>query len=112
VYDNFDYREGVKHQLISNHVEMRSVITGKVLRGTDIPSGRLKKSILYREVLLIIEDLLYSPGVVIYDETTAMIDAYFIAEVIQTAYLESVKSIFAKSDIPYPSMLLVELLKL
>jgi hypothetical protein len=36
VYDNFDYREGVKHQLISNHAEMRSVTTGKVFRGADI----------------------------------------------------------------------------
>ncbi|PVH69825.1 hypothetical protein DL98DRAFT_622046 [Cadophora sp. DSE1049] len=91
---------------------MRSVTTGKVFRGADIPSDRLKKLMLYREVLLIIEDLLYSLGAVVYDETAAKIDAYFIAEAIRIVYPESVKSIFSKSDIPYPSMLVVELLEL
>jgi hypothetical protein len=95
VYDNFDYREGVKYQLISNHVEMRIVITGKVFRGADIPVCGLKKSMLYREVLLIIEDLLHSLGVTVYDETATKIDAYFIVKAIRTVYLESVKSIFA-----------------
>jgi hypothetical protein len=41
VYDNFDYREGVKHQLMSNYAEMRYVTTGKVFRGADIPLGGL-----------------------------------------------------------------------
>jgi Family of unknown function (DUF6589) len=112
VYDNFDYREGVKHQLISNHAEMRSVTTGRVFRGADIPSGGLKKSMLHREVPLTIEDLLYSPGAAVYDEIAAKIDAYFILEAIRTAYPESVKSIFSKSDSPYPSMPAVELLEL
>ena len=112
MYDNFDYREGVKHQLISNHAEMRSVTTGKVFRGADIPPGGLKKSMLHRKVPLTIEDLLYSPGAAVYDETASKIDAYFIAEAIRIAYPESVKSIFSKSDIPYPSMPAVELLDL
>lgn len=112
MYNNFDYREGVKHQLISNYAEMRSVTTGKVFRGADIPSGGLTKLMLHREVLLTIEDLLYSPGAAVYDETAAKIDTYFIAEAIRTAYLEAIKSIFSKSDIPYPSMLVVELLEL
>ena len=75
MYDNFDYREGVKHQLISNHAEMRSVTTGRVFRGADIPSGGLKKSMLHREVPLTIEDLLYSPGAAVYDEIAAKIAA-------------------------------------
>ncbi|KAH7119247.1 hypothetical protein EDB81DRAFT_815518 [Dactylonectria macrodidyma] len=112
VYDNFDYREGVKHQLISNHAEMRSVTTGKVFRGADIPPGGLRKSMLHREVPLTIEDLLYSPGAAIYDETAAEIDTYFIAEAIRATYPKSVKSIFSKSDIPFPPMPIVELLGL
>ncbi|RSL42675.1 hypothetical protein CEP51_016454 [Fusarium floridanum] len=112
VYDNFDYREGVKHQLISNHAEMRSVTTGKVFRGVDISQGGLRKSMLHREVPLTIEDLLYSPGAALYDETAAEIDTYFIAEAIRTAYPKSVKSIFAKSDNPFPAMPTVELLEL
>jgi hypothetical protein len=74
---------------------MRSIITGKVFRGTYIPSGELKKLILYREVLLIIEDLLYSPDIAVYNETAAKINAYFIAEAIRIAYPESVESIFS-----------------
>jgi hypothetical protein len=110
VYDNFDYREGVKHQLISNHAEMRLVTMGKVFRGADIPLGGLKKSMLHYEVPLTIEDLLYSPSAAVYDKTAANIDTYFIVEAIRTAYPESVKSIFAKSNITYPTMLAVELL--
>jgi hypothetical protein len=112
VYDNFDYREGVKHQLISNHAEMRSVTTGKVFRGADIPPGGLRESMLNREVPLTIEDLLYSPGAALYDETAGEIDTYFIAEAIRTAYPKSVKSIFVKSDNPFPAMPTVELLDL
>ncbi|PVH68575.1 hypothetical protein DL98DRAFT_630189 [Cadophora sp. DSE1049] len=112
MYDNFDYREGVKHQLISNHAEMRSVTTGKVFKSVNILSGGLKKSMLHHEVPLTIEDLLYSPGAAVYNETAAKIDAYYIAEAIRTAYPESVKSIFANSDIPYPSIPAVELLEL
>ena len=61
---------------------------------------------------LTIEDLLYSLGTVVYDETAARIDAYFIAEAIRTAYPQSVKSIFFKSNILYPSIPAIELLKL
>jgi hypothetical protein len=112
MYDNFDYREGVKHQLISNHTEMRSVTTGKVFRGADIPSGGLKKSMLHREVPLTIEDLLYSPGTAVYDQTTVSIDTYVIAEAIRAAYPESVQSIFANSSITYPAMPAVEFSRL
>ena len=111
MYNNFDYQEGVKYQLISNHVEICSITTKKVFRGTDIPLGRLKKSMLYYKVLLIIEDLLYSPSTVVYHETATNINTYFIAEAIRTAYLELVKSIFTKSNITYSAMLAVELLE-
>ena len=111
VYDNFDYREGVKHQLISHHAEMRSVTTGKVFIGTDIPPGGLRKSMLHREVPLTIMDLVRSPAAVSYDETAAKIDTYFIAEAIRAAYPESVKSIFSKTDVPFPAMASVELLE-
>jgi hypothetical protein len=85
--------------------------TGKVFRGANIPLGELKKSMLYRKVPLTIEDLLYSLGAIIYNETAANIDNYFITEAIQTAYPESVKSIFAKSNITYPAMPAVELVE-
>ena len=65
----------------------------------------------YRSTLTI-EDLLYSPGAAVYDETAAKIDAYFIAEAIRTAYPQSVESIFSKSNILYPSMPAIELLEL
>ena len=82
MYNNFDYQEGVKHQLISNHAEMHSVTTGKVFRGADIPPGGLKKSMLHHKVPLTIEDLLYSPSAAVYNETAANIDTYFIVEAI------------------------------
>ena len=91
---------------------MRSVTTAKVFRGVDIPSGGLKKSMLHRDVPLTIKDLLYSPGCATYDKIAAKLDAYFIAEAIQTAYPELVKPIFAESSIPYPAMPAVELLEL
>lgn len=91
---------------------MRSVTTGKVFRGADIPPGGLRKSMLHRDVPLTIEDLLYSPGAAIYDEPAAEIDSCFIAEAIRTAYPSSVKHIFATSDISFPTMPTVELLEI
>jgi hypothetical protein len=111
VYDNFDYREGVKHQLISNHAQMRSVTTGKVIRGADIPPGGLKRSMLHREVPLTKEEPLFAPGASEYDEVSAKIDTYFIAEAIRAAHPESVNHIFRKSDISFPSMPAIELLE-
>jgi hypothetical protein len=111
VYDNFDYHEGVKHQLISTHGEMRSVTTGKVFRGVDIPLGGLKKSMLHREVPLTIHDLLSSPGAACYDEVSAEIDTFFIVEAIRTAYPGPVKAAFTRSDVFYPCMPAVELLE-
>jgi hypothetical protein len=70
-----------------------------------------QKSMLHREVPLTIEDFLYSPGAAVYNETAASIDTYFIAEAIRTAYPESVKSIFANSNITYPAIPAVELLE-
>jgi hypothetical protein len=69
--------------------------TGKVFRGADIPPGGLKKSMLHREVPLTIEDLLYSPGAAEYDETSAKIDIYFIAEAFRAAYPKSASSVFS-----------------
>lgn len=97
---------------ISSFQTTQKCATGKVFGGADIPSGGLKKSMLHREVPLTMEDLLYSPGAAVYDETAPKIDAYFIVEAIRTAYPESVESIFSKSDVPYPSMPAVELLEL
>jgi hypothetical protein len=61
---------------------------------------------LYREVPLTIEDLLYPPSATIYDETTANIDIYLMA------YPESVKSVFDKPKITYPTMPAAKLLEL
>jgi hypothetical protein len=111
VYDNFDYHEGVKHQLISTYGEIRSVTTGKVFRGVDIPPGGLKKSMLHREVPLTVHDLLSSPGAACYDKVSAEIDTFFIVEAIRTAYPGPVNAAFARSDVSYPVMSAVELLE-
>lgn len=70
MYDLFEYREGFKHQPISNHAEMRSMMTEKVLTGANIHSGGLKP-MFHREVPLTIADILYSTGAAVYDETSA-----------------------------------------
>jgi hypothetical protein len=111
VYDNFDYHEGVKNQLISTHGEMQSITTGKVFRGADIPPSGLKKSMLHHEVPLTIHDLLCSPRAACYDDVSAEIDTFFIVKAIRTAYPGPVKVAFAKPDVSYPVMLAVELLE-
>lgn len=67
---------------------------------------------LYCEVPLTIEDILYSLGAAVCEKAAASIDTYFIVEVIRTAYPESVKTIFINSNITYLAMPEVELLEL
>lgn len=90
---------------------MQSVTIGKVFQGADIPPSGLKSSMLHREVPLTIHDLLSSPRAACYDKVSAEIDTFFIVEAIRTAYLGPVKAAFAKPNVSYPVMLVVELLE-
>jgi hypothetical protein len=46
-YDNFDFQEDVRHQVLSDNGQMRFVTTGKVFIGRDIPDGGLRQTMLY-----------------------------------------------------------------
>ena len=112
IYNNFDYWEGIKHQFISNYIEMCFITIEKIFRDANIFSGDLKQSILYYEVLFTIERLFYSFDAIIYDETAIKIDIYFIVKAIRSIYLKSVKSIFSTSVFFYSVIPIIELFKL
>src|SRR5437667_6592657 len=52
VYDNFQFQENIKHQRIGDNATMKSVMTGKLIIGTDIPDGGLKQTLLDESVRL------------------------------------------------------------
>ena len=96
VYDNFDFQEGVKYQLVGNHEAMRSVTTGKFIHSTDIPSGELKQSMFHGHIPLCLHGLLGSPG--LYQDGIAnYISTYFSFKAIKDCYSSTVSCIF-KSD--------------
>src|SRR5438876_4872226 len=82
VYDNFEFQENVKHQVIGDHGAMRSVTTGKLIIGIDIPKGGLKQSMLDESVGLTIDDVFGAPGLH-EDKLQIDIPTYFITEAIR-----------------------------
>src|SRR5437667_4411747 len=57
VYDNFEFQENIKHQIIGEQPELRSMMTGKVISGADIPEGGLKQSMLNQSIGLEAKDI-------------------------------------------------------
>ena len=51
-YDNFDFHEKVRHQVLGDNGMMRSVTTGKVFLGYDIPPEGLQQSMHHPDVSL------------------------------------------------------------
>jgi hypothetical protein len=61
-YDNFDFHENVQHQVSGKTGIMRSVTTGKVFVGNDIPDGGLLQKMLRKNAPLDYMDVMVSDG--------------------------------------------------
>ena len=82
VYDNFQFQENIKHQRIGDNATMKSVMTGKLIIGTDIPDGGLKQTLLDESVRLNSLDVFNAPG--LHEDVTQLeISTYFIADTIR-----------------------------
>ena len=76
---------------------MRSVTTGKVFIGRDIPEGGLRQTMLHSNTRLdYVQDVLLAPGVH-EDKISADISTYFIADAIQRLYSKAVATIFSEA---------------
>ncbi len=61
-YDNFEQTEGVKEQRLDNQGAFRSVTTGQVLQGLEIPSGGLRQDMLDPHAALSATAIFQAPG--------------------------------------------------
>lgn len=61
-YDNFEQTEGVKEQRLDNQRAFRSVTTGQVLQGLEIPSGGLRQEMLNPHAALSATAIFQAPG--------------------------------------------------
>ena len=76
---------------------MRSVTTGKVFIGRDIPDGGLRQTMLYSNARLdYVQDVLLAPKVH-KDKISADISTYFIAGAIQQLYPNAVATIYSEA---------------
>ena len=95
VYDNFEFQENVKHQIIGEQPELRSVTTGKVISGADIPEGGLKQSMLNQSIGLEAKDIIDNNLGLYEDEIQMQLSTFFITEAINNVYPDAVGSIFS-----------------
>ena len=104
-YDNFDFHEKVKHQVLGDNGVMRSVTTGKVFLGHDIPLEGLQLSMHHPNILLRYgKDVLSAPGAQ-RDDIQTEICTFFIADAIRRLYPKAVGQTWAKSpDRDFPCM--------
>jgi hypothetical protein len=110
-YDNFDFYEKVKHQVLGDNGMMRSVTTGKVFIGHDIPLEGLQQSMHHPDVPLRYgKDVLCAPGAQ-RDDIQADIRTFFITETVRKLYPKAVHQIWAQSsDKDFPCMPKIDVL--
>jgi hypothetical protein len=104
-YDNFDFHEKVKHQVLGDSGVMRSVTTGKVFLGYDIPPEGLQQSMHHPDVLLkYAKDVLSAPGAQ-RDDIQTDICRFFIADAMRRLYPKAIDQIWVKNpDKDFPRM--------
>lgn len=102
-YDNFDYLQKPRHQVIADHGVMYNYTTAKMVRGFQMPQGGLRQSMLHPDVVLEPGDLLRSKDIR-HDSVWEQTSTFVIAEAIKRVYPEAVKKIFEGAEDQYPSM--------
>ena len=106
-YNNFDFHENVRHQVSGKIGIIRSVTTGKVFLGHDIPESGLLQTMLHEDVPLDYRDVMVSDGTR-RDKVHCQISAFFIAEAIRGLFLEVVQQLYdADFNADYPQILLL-----
>src|SRR5436305_10862423 len=106
-YYNFDFYENVRHQGSGKTGVMRSVTTGKVLLGHDIPDGGLLQAMLHENVPLDYKDVMVSDGTR-RDKAHNQISTFFIAEAIRSIYSEAIQQLYGtkfNAEYPHPPSL-------
>jgi hypothetical protein len=101
-YDNF--YKNVRHQVSGKTGVMRSVTTGKVFLGHDIPNGGLLQMMLRKNIPLDHMDVMVSDGMC-RDKAHFQISNFFIAELICGVYPEAVQQLYGNGfDVEYPRL--------
>ena len=110
IYDNFDYLERTRHQLIGDTGVFHSHTTGKLVRGSCIPPGGLLQSMLHDRVQLRIEDIAEAPGNT-HDSVQNRISTFVIADALRSTYPAAVNGIFeSNTELEYPRMPEIDIL--
>lgn len=102
-YDNFDYLQKPRHQVIADHGVMYNYTTAKMVRGFQMPQGGLRQSMLHPDVVLKPDDLLKSKDIR-HDSVWEQTSTFVIAEAIKRVYPEAIEKIFKGAEDHYPSM--------
>ena len=110
VYDNFEFQENVKHQIIGEQPELRSVMTGKIISGADIPEGGLKQSMLNQSIGLEAKDIIDNNLGLYKDEIQMQLSTFFITEAINNVFPDVVGSIFSGYPTLRPRILQLDVL--
>jgi len=110
VYDNFDYKENVKHQRGGDTGTMRNVTTGKLIYGRCMPSDGLRQNMLKEEVRLPLRRIVLAPGN-IYDSTQKQISLFCIHKAIRQQFPNAIRDIYQLAPHSEMSMPRINVLK-
>jgi hypothetical protein len=61
-YDNFEHMEGVKQQRIDSNSTFKSVTTGEIIQGREMPPEGFQQNMLDPTVRLRTSEVLFAPG--------------------------------------------------
>ena len=92
-WDNFDYKQPVRHQTLRDPSKHVCATTGKLCIGQFISNDGLSRSMFHPEIPLDPDDVHLAPGNRI-DDISKVCQRYWIAEAISYIHRDAVKSIF------------------
>jgi len=103
VYDNINFKDMKRDEVIGNKSEMRSMTTAAVVICPELPPGGLDQSMHDPSKPLYLHDILSGPGISGGDDIGLKITRCLIADAIKTTHPASVKAVFHNSE-TYPKM--------
>lgn len=100
-YDNFDYLQKARHQIIGDYGKMYNYTTGKLVRAGEsrIPRGGIRQDMIHHDIDFQSDDILLSADFK-YDKTWEDIQRFIIVSAIKRIYPQSVSKIYSNSSEP------------
>ena len=110
-YDNFDFKDTIRDELLGHKAKMRNLTTSWVMICPELPATGLTQDMHDPTIQLQTMDILNSPAVCGGDDIGPKISTYHIVEAIRKVHSRGLLVIYKDSELDPPSMPIIDRLR-